>query len=170
MISKRLKEFDINIKSLSKNENTFSFQLSEKLFLFYDDNNDLKDIKGICKLIINKTNNFMEMYFDIEGSVNLICDRTLKKFNYNLKKEDKIIVKFGKLDEEINEEIITIKYNTSIFNVSKFIYDFFLLSIPIKRLHPSLENEDIIDTFVFSTKDENKKIDPRLELLKNIKT
>ena len=76
----------------------------------------------------------------------------------------------NEISEEISEEIITINHNTSIFNVSKYIYDFFLLAIPLKRLHPSLENEDIIDTFVFSTKEKNKKqIDPRLELLKKIK-
>ena len=170
MTFNKLREFNINIKSLSDGKHIFLFPFSEKLFLFYDNTNDLKNLKGNCKLIINKTENLMEMYFNIKGKLILNCDRSLKNFNYSVKKEEKIIVKFGKLDEEISEEIITINHNTSIFNVSKYIYDFFLLAIPLKRLHPSLENEDIIDTFVFSTKEKNKKqIDPRLELLKKIK-
>ena len=170
MIPKALRKFDINIKSLSDNKHDFSFIFLKDLFLFYDKSIDLKNIKGKCDLTINKRDNMMEMSFKIKGRVDLICDRSLKTFNYNVIKEENIIVKFGKLNEEINEEIISIKYNTAIFNISKYIYDFFLLSIPLKRLHPSLENEDIIDTFVFSTKEvKSKKMDLRLALLKKIK-
>ena len=38
------------------------------------------------------------------------------------------------------------------------------------QLVNAIRNENIIDSFVFSTNDEKKKIDPRLELLRNIKT
>ena len=67
--------------------------------------------------------------------------------------------------------MLTINHNKSILNVGKFIYEFFILKIPIKRLHPSLKNEDNIDNFVYSTtkdKDE-QRIDPRLKLLKKLK-
>ena len=71
--------------------------------------------------------------------------------------------------EEINDEIVFIKQNTDVINVSKFIYEFFLLSIPLKRIHPSLVNENNIDNFVFSTKKKKENnIDPRFEKLKKL--
>ena len=70
---------------------------------------------------------------------------------------------------EINDEIVFIKQNTDVINVSKFIYEFFLLSIPLKRIHPSVVNENNIDNFVFSTKKKKENnIDPRFEKLKKL--
>ena len=52
--------------------------------------------------------------------------------------------------------------------MAKYIYEFFILEIPVKRLHPSVENEDNIDNFVLSTK-KKKNIDPRLGPLNKLK-
>ena len=91
MIPKALRKFDINIKSLSNNKHDFSFIFLKDLFLFYDKSIDLKNIKGKCDLTINKRDNMMEMSFKIKGRVDLICDRSLKTFNYNVIKEENII-------------------------------------------------------------------------------
>ena len=64
--------------------------------------------------------------------------------------------------------MIVINRGKSILNISKFIYEFFILEIPVKRLHPSIKNEDNIDNFVYKTHT-TKKIDPRLESLKKLK-
>ena len=66
------------------------------------------------------------------------------------------------------DEMIVIDRNKSIINIAKYIYEFFILEIPVKRLHPSVENEDNIDNFVFSTK-KKKNIDPRLDPLNKLK-
>jgi uncharacterized metal-binding protein YceD (DUF177 family) len=64
--------------------------------------------------------------------------------------------------------MILINRGKSILNISKFIYEFFILEIPVKRLHPSIKNEDNIDNFVYKTST-TKKIDPRLASLKKLK-
>ena len=64
--------------------------------------------------------------------------------------------------------MVVIDRNKSILNMAKYIYEFFMLEIPIKRLHPSVENEDNIDNFVFTTK-QKKEIDPRLDPLNKLK-
>ena len=70
------------------------------------------------------------------------------EFDYLIKTQNKLLFKFSDHDEELSDEIQTINHNKSILNVGKFIYEFFILKIPIKRLHPSLKNEDNIDNFV----------------------
>ena len=49
-----------------------------------------------------------------------------------------------------------------------FCYEFFILELPVKRLHPSVKNEDNIDNFVFTTK-KTKDTDPRLDPLNKLK-
>ena len=168
MDKKFINQYNINLKSLSEKDD-FSFDFSSELFLYYDKENDLKTPNGTCDIQINKRDGLIEMYFNIIGNVNLNCDRSLKEFNFKINKKKKIIIKFEKIDEEINEEIVFVKQNTDIINVSKFIYEFFLLSIPLKRIHPSLVNENNIDNFVFSTKKKKENnIDPRFEKLKKL--
>ena len=168
MGKKFINQYNINLKSLSEKDD-FSFDFSNELFLYYDKENDLKTTNGTCNIQINKRDGLIEMYFNIKGNVNLNCDRSLKEFNFKINKKKKIIIKFEKIDEEINDEIVFIKQNTDVINVSKFIYEFFLLSIPLKRIHPSLVNENNIDNFVFSTKKKKENnIDPRFEKLKKL--
>ena len=64
--------------------------------------------------------------------------------------------------------MIVIDRNKSIINISNYIYEFVILKIPAKRLHPSLKNEDNIDNFVFKTK-AITKTDPRLDPLNKLK-
>tara|TARA_B100001029_G_scaffold42636_1_gene33311 strand:+ start:775 stop:1281 length:507 start_codon:yes stop_codon:yes gene_type:complete len=168
MAKKFINQYNINLKSISEKDN-FSFDFSNKLFLYYDKENDLKNPNGTCNIQIDKRDGLIEMYFNLMGNVILNCDRSLKEFIFKINKKKKIIIKFEKIDEEINDEIVFVKQNTHTINVSKFIYEFFLLSIPLKRIHPSLVNENNIDNFVFSTKKKNKNsIDPRFEKLKKL--
>ena len=71
-------------------------------------------------------------------------------------------------DQELSEEMVVIDRNKSKINMGKFIYKFFILELPVKRLHPSVKNEDNIDNFVFTTK-KTKYTDPRLNPLNKLK-
>ena len=168
MDKKTLRKFDIRIQSLSNNKHNFSFDFNQELFDNYSKELDFFDSKGNCEIELIKTEMMRDFTFMIDGEVYLKCDRTLKKFKYEMNTSKKILFKFGDKDEEISDEMMVINRNNSIINVSKFIYEFFLLNIPVKRLHPSLKNEDNIDNFVYKTST-TKKVDPRLDLLNNLK-
>ena len=96
----------------------------------------------------------------------LLTNPTLRVIS--LKSDKKMLFKFGEEDEEISEEMVVIDRNKSKINMGKYIYEFFILEIPAKRLHPSVINEDNIDNFVFTTKKTND-IDPRLDPLNKLK-
>ena len=79
-ISKNIKKYDafIALGCVIKGETPhfdFSFDFSNELFLYYDKENDLKTPNGTCNIQINKRDGLIEMYFNIKGNVNLICDR-----------------------------------------------------------------------------------------------
>ena len=168
MNKKFLRNYGIKIQSLSNNIHEYDFEFNQDLIDFYSDENELKDVSGICNLNVSKSDLMLEVLFKIQGKTKLVCDRTLKNFTYSLNSEKKILFKFGEEDDEISDEMVVIDRNKSILNIAKYIYEFFMLEIPIKRLHPSVENEDNIDNFVFTTK-QKKENDPRLDPLNKLK-
>ena len=168
MDKKFLRKFGIKIQSLSNNTHLFEFEFDQKLLYQFNSDIDISDSKGTCKIILLKTDMMLDVTFEIKGITTLICDRTLKNYTHKLYFSKKILFKFGEEDEEISDEMIVINRGKSILNISKFIYEFFILEIPIKRLHPSIKNEDNIDNFVYKTRTTNR-IDPRLESLKKLK-
>lgn len=168
MSKKLLRKFDIKIQSLSNNEHKFRFEFNQDLFDFFSQENEIINTNGICKVSLIKSDLMLDVKFSIDGQTDLICDRTLKKFTYSLNSDKKILFKFGEENQELSEEMVVIDRNKSKINMGKFIYEFFILELPVKRLHPSVKNEDNIDNFVFTTK-KTKDTDPRLDPLNKLK-
>ena len=168
MSKKLLRKFDIKIQSLSNNEHKFRFEFNQGLFDFFSQENEIINTNGICEVSLIKSDLMLDVKFSIDGQTDLICDRTLKKFTYSLNSDKKILFKFGEEDQELSEEMVVIDRNKSKINMGKFIYEFFILELPVKRLHPSVKNEDNIDNFVFTTK-KTKDTDPRLDPLNKLK-
>ena len=168
MSKKLLRKFDIKIQSLSNNEHKFRFEFNQDLFDFFSEENEIINTNGICEVSLIKSDIMLDVKFTIDGQTDLICDRTLKKFTYSLNSDKKILFKFGEEDQELSEEMVVIDRNKSKINMGKFIYEFFILELPVKRLHPSVKNEDNIDNFVFTTK-KTKDTDPRLDPLNKLK-
>ena len=168
MSKKLLRKFDIKIQSLSNNEHKFRFEFNQDLFDFFSQENEIINTNGICEVSLIKSDIMLDVKFTIDGQTDLICDRTLKKFTYSLNSDKKILFKFGEEDQELSEEMVVIDRNKSKINMGKFIYEFFILELPVKRLHPSVKNEDNIDNFVFTTK-KTKDTDPRLDPLNKLK-
>ena len=100
---------------------------------------------------------------------------------------EKMIYKYGSEEQEIDENVYMITRDTPSLNVAQLIYEFILLALPAKKIHPDykneLDDEDDFDTeggFVFldeeteesedSNEDEEPKpVDPRWEQLLKLK-
>jgi uncharacterized protein len=84
----------------------------------------------------------IQLFFHIIGTVELICDRTLEPFDFLLDIHQKLILKYGEEDEELTDEIAIISKNTQQINIAQYVYEFIGLAIPMKKLHPSLAQEE----------------------------
>ena len=142
MDKKFLRKFGIKIQSLSNNTHLFEFEFDQKLLYQFNSDIDISDSKGTCKIILLKTEMMLDVTFEIKGITTLICDRTLKNYTHKLDFSKKILFKFGEEDEEISDEMIVINRGKSILNISKFIYEFFILEIPIKTFHHQYSNQN----------------------------
>jgi uncharacterized protein len=185
---KFFRAYDIEVIKLKEGKHEFSFEIKDDFLGQFEDNHIVN--KGNLKvdLILSKEANLINATFDIKGKVELTCDRSLELYNQELSTEQKILYKYGPEEVEIDEDIIMITRDTSSINVAQLIYEFIILAIPAKKIHPDYRDEMDEDDFdgegvvVYRSDevdedesqdepgtDSEDKTDPRWEALKNLK-
>ncbi len=133
--------FDIEIIKLKEGEHEFSFDIGDDFFVHFEANDIIEKGNLKARVILDKQVNLLEATFDIEGTVELTCDRSLEKFDHPLSIEQKIRYKYGPEEQEINEEIIMITRDTPSINMAQLFYEFIILALPAKKIHPDYINE-----------------------------
>lgn len=174
-----LNDFSINILGLAKKQHTFSFQLDKRFFKKYG-NQTVASGEFEAKIVLDKRETLIEAEFEIVGKADLICDRSLDPFELPMNIHRKVIFKYGEAAAEVSDEVSIITHDQVKLDVGQFMYEFIVLEVPIKKIHPRFqmegedenENDDLGDdegTLVYRTDQEEERIDPRWEQLKKLK-
>ncbi|GIV33627.1 MAG: DNA-binding protein [Chitinophagales bacterium] len=171
-----LKQYRIPFTGLKVGHHLFRFDITEEFFkAFSDAETGKKQVQ--VDVDFEKRENFFVVGFSIEGTVRVECDRCLETFDQPILDEFTVYVKYSddlKLKKEEDEDIIYISRNDVYIDLSQMIYDFILLSIPVRRVCIPKEdgspgcNEQVLKIL------ENKQqkpfeTDPRWAALKNLK-
>lgn len=127
--------YEISLKKLSQGTHAFTYDLDDVFFK----NIDAEEIhkgKVHVELTIKKTLSTNWFHFHIKGTVQIPCDRCLDYMSQDIESENKLVVKLGSEYSEESDEIIVIPEDESKINIAWFLYEFIVLSIPIKHVHP----------------------------------
>ncbi len=168
----RRQDYNIDIFKLSNSSHQYEFEFDDSFFSLFEGS---LVSKGSGKIYLNlvKSDSYIELKFEIAGKVELICDRSLDPFWFNLLVSNKLLLKFGDDWEELSDEILMMPRNEQTINVAQYVYEFIGVAIPMKKLHPKFNNEDDEDEFIYSSEEssENEQIatDPRWKKLKDLK-
>ncbi len=172
-----LKEFLIPFAGLKEGKHQFEYQIEDSFFeQFQFDEYQGVDVK--VNMVLEKKHTIMELCFDHKGTVNVPCDMTGEDFDLKIKGKFNLVVKFGEEFNNDNEELLILPHNEFQLNVSQYIYESIVLSVPFKRVHPgikdgTLETEALDALDKLAPKEDNKEnedIDPRWENLKKLLT
>jgi uncharacterized protein len=173
-----LKAFKVNIVGLSNKIHRFEYEIGNEFFNQYG-TGLISEGTFHVEVTLDKRETFIEVRFLISGEAVLICDRSLDPFSQPMKIDKKVVFKYGEADEELSDEIMIIHRDTDSLELGQYIYEFIVLEVPIKKLHPryknEIENDDeaegkIIYTSQDSSDDnDEEQIDPRWEKLKKLK-
>ena len=178
---KLLKEFNIQFVGLKVGTHHFDYQIEQEFFehFEYDDFNAAK-VKADVTLVKKAT--LLELHFEIKGTVNVNCDITNEPYDQEITSEFDLVVKFG---EEYNDEdidMLIIPHGEYQINIQQYLYEFIVLSMPTKRVHPGIEDgslkSDILDKLEElspkaveeNKKEEEEETDPRWNTLKQLLT
>ena len=165
------KSFEIPYAGLALGNHQFNFEIGESFF----NNIEYSEIKlGKVKAEVNliKESTMLVLNFSLQGFVTLMCDRCLENYQQNIKGSFKLIVKFGEKAEEISDEMITVLADDSSLNLAPFLYEYIVLLLPLKHVHPDDEDGNhTCDLEMLKQIDEysETKADPRWAALKDIK-
>ncbi len=169
---KHSKEYIIQFKGLKPEKHQFNYLVEKKFFDAYK-YDDFIDSNVEVLLDFNKGATIFELLFSISGSVLINCDVSGEEFNQSIEGSLNLIVKFGDEFNNDNEEILIIPHNEYELDISQYIYELIILSVPVKRIHPKIVNgtlkSDTIDKLKkMQEKAEKKDTDPRWDKLKEL--
>ena len=114
-------------------------------FEYVLDNEFFKNIEGEdvqkgkvkVHLTVKRTPASFELNFDLEGVVQIPCDRCLDDMDHEVNTHETLYVKFGSEYSEESDNVVIIPENDGELNVAWFLYEFVALTIPLKRVHPA---------------------------------
>jgi uncharacterized metal-binding protein YceD (DUF177 family) len=132
------REYEIAFVGLKPGEHHFTYEIGDKFFEAFQPQ-DFTNCTATVKLTLDKRVGFMFCKFDVDGKVELICDRCGNNLPLQLWDEFKIVVKMADNPDEMNEreedpDIYYISKNESHLQVEDWIYEFVNLSIPMQRM------------------------------------
>lgn len=139
---KEIKKYDINLVKLGNKSHGYEFELDNRFFELFEQELILGgNLKAVVEL--HKSELLLQFDFHIQGTVRLICDRSLEEFEYPLEVEQTLLVRFGPEDLELDVNVLQITPDTQYINIAQHLYDYIGLAIPMKKLHPRFVEEDI---------------------------
>lgn len=135
-----LAAFDIDIAQSSEE---LVYELGADFWPLFE-NNLVEKGHLTATVSINKLPRNIQLLFNIQGEVSLVCDRSLEAFDYPIQVDKKVDFKLGYENKELGVDSYIITEHTCTLNIAQHLYDFVSLAIPMKKIHPRFE--DVNDT------------------------
>ena len=181
---RKLNEFDIQIATLSNNVHEFTFVLDNDFLALFDQsiiNGGLLN----ARVVLDKTDLLLQFEIKITGLVNVTCDRSLDEFDYPIEIDELLLVRYGAVETELDDNVLQIVPGTQTINLAQHLFDYIGLAIPMKKLHPRFyeidEDPEADSILIYSSKgagtedtddsddDDSTPGDPRWDALKKLK-
>ena len=171
-----LSQFTIPFSGLKEGKHLFDFSADHRFFAGFEESEIEKGSVNI-QVELEKRTTYLRLKFMLQGEVELICDRCLETYSQPIESTNPMLVKFSETETDDGDEVIYIHPGAHQIDVAKLIYEFIVLSIPIRHVHPdNEEGKSLCDPEMLQKLDEYKAtdlteidpIDPRWNDLKKI--
>ena len=171
-----LSQYTIPFSGLKEGKHLFDFTADQRFFAGFEESEIEKGNVNI-QVELEKRSTYLRLTFMLEGEVELICDRCLEAYLQPIKSRNIMLVKFSETETDDGDEVIYIHPGSYQVEVAKLIYEFIVLSIPIRHVHP--DDQDVnslcdpemlkkLDEYKANDLTEINPIDPRWNDLKKI--
>jgi len=132
------REYEIAFVGLKPGIHVYEYRIEDKFFVPYGEQ-DFENCMANIKLSLDKNNGFMQLKFDVDGELNVACDRCGNTLPTQLWDEFNIIVKIVDDPEVMNEQeedpdVYYIARGESHLHLADWIYEFVNLSIPLQKM------------------------------------
>ena len=174
-----IRDYQIPWVGLKNGEHNFHFEIDESFFMYFD-HAEIKRCDIHIDLKFKKSEHLFILKFEIDGWLELPCDRCLASYEQSLFDDAEVWVKFannrGEGENADEADCVYIARTDSFLDVSKIMYDYVLLAIPLGHFHQNVEDCD--QTMISQdspeigkdASQEADKTDPRWDALKKLRS
>jgi uncharacterized metal-binding protein YceD (DUF177 family) len=131
----RFAEYIIPFGACSNGLHLFEYELNDKFFALFPGSGIEKTWVGV-KVTLLKQERQLQLDFHLKGTVNLPCDRCLEEYEQPVSGDFTLYGKFGEGNSEDEDDIIWLQPEAYEVNISKYLFEFVILSLPLRKVHP----------------------------------
>jgi uncharacterized protein len=161
------------IGGLKEGHHFYDFEIGNKFFEEFEES-EIKEGDLSVRVELEKRPSHFDLIVKISGKVRICCDRCLEMLFQPLECENKLLIKFGKVWDDSDPDIIIIPADETELEIKQYLYEFIHLALPIKRIHPvdskgaSTCDPEMLRKLDQHIVNENKPNDPRWDELKKL--
>ena len=165
--------YTIPLGGLQEGHHTIDFEIDKEFFEQIEES-EVKEGSLIANVEMDKRSSHLDLIIRISGSVRISCDRCLEMFSQPVRSENRLLVKFGKSIEDIDPDILSVAVDEHELDLQQQLYEFIMLALPIKRVHPAnKKGKSTCDPVMLKKLEEliievEKENDPRWDELKKL--
>jgi uncharacterized protein len=163
----------ISLGGLKEGRHTVDFEIGNKFFEKFEES-EIKEGSLIAHIEFDKRSTHIDLNIRLSGSVRICCDRCLGMFLFPVECINRLLVKFNKVIEEIDPDILIIPADANELDLQQHLYEYIHLALPIRRIHPDDKNGkstcdpamlEKLDELIIDSENDN---DPRWDDLKKL--
>lgn len=151
--------YSILFQGLPAGRHEFRFEVGKALFEEYPDS-EIRDGKCHVEVVLDRGESHMTLDVHIEGEVVVPCDRCLEDCTIPIGFEGSLPVRFSDEEHEWDGEVMWLLPGENSIDLSQYIYESIVLSLPYQRVHPEGEcDPDMLRRFRIVSQDEFASIE-----------
>lgn len=127
--------YTIPVSGLKEGRHTFDFEIDNRFFEKFEES-EVREGSLVADVVLEKRSTHMDLSISIRGEVKINCTRCLGLLLWPIVCENRLLVKFGSVDEEIDPDILYLPHGENDLDLEQHLYDFIILAVPIRRIHP----------------------------------
>lgn len=142
----RQKDFQIDLLSDGLKDQRYVYDIDDTFFEGFDGPVKQGHIHTVVECLSQTSHRFS---FNVHstGIVVVSCDRCLSNLELRIDTTDKLKVELG-ADYSDNGDVVTVPEDEGMLDMSQSIYEFIVLSLPLKRVHePGMCDEAMMDVY-----------------------
>lgn len=154
----KLDGYKVDLKGMATDTVSYRWQADNDFFSAVQGSEIKQGLLDVA-LRVKRTSGAYELEFQLQGEVEVTCDRCLESMSQPIDALCTLRVVMG--DDFVDDgDVVTIPEREGVINVAWNIYEFAALQIPLRHVHPNCE--------ALSESSEEERVDPRWADLKKL--
>lgn len=155
--------YSIAYRGLKNGTHEFRFEVGKPLFEAFE-SSEIKDGRCVVEVTLERDETMLTADVRITGHVVVACDRCLEDCRIPIDFEGQLLVKFSDEPREYDGEVLWLLPGEDEVDLSQYIYESIVLSLPYQRVHPEGEcDPEMLKRFRIVSDEEFSAIENRAE-------